>query len=126
MDTLETTHSISADTSHSELHFAIAGLWNEESMLVFLRDLARAAKPFMQERKSFAALGDLRDFVPQTQETAAAIQNSLLEAKDHGLQRFAVVTTSSLVKMQYRRISAGIEVEFFDEPRDAIAWLRSF
>ncbi len=124
METLEASHSISADSRHAELHFAIGGLWNEETMRGFLFDLGEAAKPFMRSREPFSAMGDLRDFVPQNQETAAAIRESLLAGQSNGMQRFAVVTSSALLKLQYKRITQGLEVEFFDEPRDALAWLR--
>jgi len=90
----------------------------------FLFDLGEAAKPFMRDRTPFTACGDLRAFVPQNQQTAAAIRESLMAAKSNGLQRFAVITSSALLKLQYKRITEGLAVEFFDEPRDALAWLR--
>lgn len=124
MSTLAPVHSIAVDEDHCELHFAIGGFWTLEAMQDFLEDLARAATPFLKARKPFSALGDLSEFVPQNRETADAIRDSLLVAQKNGLTRFAVVTESSLVKMQYRRITDGLEVEFFDTVRDAELWLR--
>lgn len=125
MSTLATSQSISADTVHDELNFAISGFWTREAMAEWLKDLARAALPFIKAGRAFDATGDLREFVPQDRETAAAIRNSLVEAHANGLKRFAVVSSSSLVRMQYRRITEGIEVEFFDDIASARAWLRS-
>lgn len=124
MEHLHRTQSIHSDEQHRELHFAIGGFWDEPEMLSFLADLASAASPFITKRTSFNAIGDLSAFVPQNRATAAAIRDSLLEAQKFGLQRFAVVTESSLVRMQYRRITDGVDVEFFDNGRDAVKWLR--
>lgn len=125
MSTLAPTQSITADTDHDVLHFEISGFWTRDAMGDWLKDLAKAAMPFITAGRKFDALGDLRQFVPQDRETAAAIRFSLMEAHKHGLERFAVVSSSSLVRMQYRRITAGIEVEFFDDIPSAQRWLHS-
>ncbi|MBV7266676.1 hypothetical protein [Erythrobacter ani] len=125
MSTLAPVHSISVDLDHAELHFAVGGFWTPEAMGQFLTDLAKAASPFLKSREPFTALGDLREFVPQNRETAAAIRDSLLMGQKNGLTRFAVVSASPLVKLQYQRITDGVEVEFFDAPKDAEQWLRA-
>ncbi|MEE4204706.1 MAG: STAS/SEC14 domain-containing protein [Erythrobacter sp.] len=125
MASLAPTHSLSVDRHHAELHFAISGLWTAEKMQEFLAEMREKAKPFLRERTPYSALGDLRDFVPQDRQTAQAIRDSLLAARDYGLTRFAVVSSAPLVRMQYRRIADGVEVEFFDTPDDARRWLRS-
>jgi hypothetical protein len=124
METLEATHSLSADTSHGELHFTIGGLWNEQSMVKFLQEMNEVAKPLIEAGRGFVVMGDLRDFVPQNRETAAAIENSIAMGKKLGLRKFAVVSSSALVKLQYRRIAKDMVIDFFEEPRDALAWLR--
>ncbi|MEM9501597.1 MAG: hypothetical protein AAF941_07090 [Pseudomonadota bacterium] len=125
MSNFAPVHSISVDIEHAELHFAIGGLWTFDAMKDFLYELGEAAKPFMKERKPFSSAGDLREFVPQNRETADAIRDTLLLGQKNGMKRFAVVTTSPLVKMQYRRLTSGLEVEFFDVPAAAQSWLRS-
>lgn len=125
MEQLERTQEIRTDRAHSELHFAIGGFWTLETMRAFLDELAKAAIPFIKARETFSALGDLRHFVPQDRETADAIRQSLLLAQTNGLTRFAVVSESSLVRMQYRRITSGLDVEFFDMPSEAEQWLRT-
>lgn len=124
METLAPTSSIRTDATHRELYFAIAGFWELEAMSTFLHDLAKAAKPFMRDGSPFVALGNLANFVPQDRATADAIRESLLLGHTNGLIRFAVVSPPPLVKMQYRRIGAGLDVEFFDSEGDARAWLR--
>ena len=119
MATLAPTSSIHADSQRCELYFAIAGFWQLSEMRVFLDRLANAAKPFMRGKQPFCALGNLADFVPQDRATADAIRDSLLLASRNGLTRFAVVSPPPLVKMQYRRIAAGLDVEFFNEENAA-------
>lgn len=122
---LAPTHSITADRIHAEVHFTIGGFWTDKAMRGFLHELGEAAKPFMRAHVPWSALGDLSEFVPQDRETTGAIRDSLVAGRRNGLQRFAVVTQSAMVKMQYRRITEGLAVEFFDEPRAARAWLRA-
>ena len=124
MASLAPSSLIAIDQNHRELHFAIGGFWTLETMNEFLTDLARATKPFFKKQQSYSALGDLRDFVPQSRETADAIRDSLLMAAQNGLTRFAVVTTSTLVVLQYKRLTDGIDVGFFEDPRSAERWLR--
>jgi hypothetical protein len=124
MATLAPTSSINTDRSHRELYFAIAGFWTHAEMDAFLTDLARTAMPFIKNKESFAALGNLSDFVPQDRQTAEAIRSSLLEATRNGLVRFAVVSPPPLVKLQYKRIGEGMDVAFFDDETSARTWLR--
>lgn len=125
MSSLAPVHSIALNEVQAELHFTIGGFWTPEAMGEFLYDLGEAAKPLMRSRTRFSVLGDLRRFVPQDQATAMTIRESLLLAQKNGMERFAVVADSSLLKIQYRRITEGIDVRFFDTPSTAEAWLRS-
>ena len=53
------------------------------------------------------------------------MRDHLLNARKFGLKRVAIMGASALVKLQYKRLSDGIEVEYFDNRDDAIRWLRS-
>lgn len=124
MASLAPSHSISVDRTRAELHFAISGLWTSAGMQEFLAELLDRAKPLLRDNAPFSALGDLTDFVPQDRETAQVIRDSILAGRRQGLARFAVVSSAPLVRMQYRRIAEGIEVEFFDTSEEARRWLR--
>lgn len=124
MSVMNPTHTIAADRDHAEVHFAIGGYWDLAGMKRFLFDLGEAAKPFMKAGKPFSALGDFRDFMPQDRATADAIGNSIAAGGRNGLRRFAVVAASPLVRMQYRRIAHGTEVEYFETTAAALAWIR--
>jgi hypothetical protein len=124
MSVMSPTHTISTDLDHAEVHFTIGGFWDLEGMKRFLFDLGEAAKPMMKRGEPFNALGDLREFVPQDRDTSNSIRDSISAGARNGLQRFAVISSSSLVRMQYRRIAQAVEVEFFDSWVEATAWLR--
>ncbi|MEO1648293.1 MAG: STAS/SEC14 domain-containing protein [Pseudomonadota bacterium] len=124
MATLAPTSSIHADDQRRELYFAIAGFWQLEDMRAFLDDLAKAAAPFLGAKRRFTAMGNLAEFVPQDRATADAIRDSLLLGNRNGLTKFAVVSPPPLVKLQYKRIGAGLDVEFFEDEASALSWLR--
>ena len=124
MEQLTKTSSIHCDRDRREIHFTIAGLWTLDAMQDFLRKLGGGAKPLVETPGAFGALGDLSQFVTQQRDVADAIRASLVAAQQHGLDRFAVVATSALLQMQYRRLAEGLEVEFFDSVAAAQVWLR--
>ncbi len=118
------SHTITADASRAEVHFAIGGYWDAEGMKRFLFELGEAAKPFMKAGVSFTALGDFKDFMPQDRATADAIRDSIESGSRNGLRRFAILNAAPLVRMQYRRIAQGTQVEYFDSRVEALDWLR--
>jgi hypothetical protein len=124
MSVMTPSHTISADLDRSEVHFAIGGYWDVAGMQSFLAALGEAAKPLIKSGKPFSALGDLREFMPQDRDTSNAIRDSISAGTRNGLRRFAVISASSLVRMQYRRIAQSVDVEFFDTMAEATAWLR--
>ncbi|MDJ0643995.1 MAG: STAS/SEC14 domain-containing protein [Erythrobacter sp.] len=124
MSNLAPVQSIKVDTDRAEVHFAIGGYWTREAMDKFLFDLGTAAKPFWKEGRAFNSLGDLSEFVAQSRETADAIRESLLLAQKNGMKRFAVVAPPAMVKLQYRRLTEGLDAEFFENETEALAWLR--
>lgn len=125
MTTLAPTSKIAADPDMRELYFVIAGFWTLDAMQGFLKDLAKAAGPFIKKGEKFTSMGNLAEFVPQDRATAEAIRDSLLLATKNGLSRFAVVSPPPLVKMQYRRITEGLDYEVFDDETAARRWLRT-
>lgn len=124
MDRLAPTSKIACDIESRELFFQISGFWQYEGMQEFLRELSEAAKPFFRKRETFGAIGNLSEFVPQDRQVAGAIRDKLLLARKNGLSRFAVVSPPPLVKLQYKRIGEGLEVDFFDDVASARNWLR--
>lgn len=124
MDSLQPSSTITSDPSLGEIHFQISGLWKADRMESFLRGLTKAAVPIVEQRMAIHVLGDMTGFVAQTRDTGGAIQDHLTMSVKYNLTRVAIVGASSLVKLQYKRLSRGIDVGFFDSKADALHWLR--
>jgi len=124
MDDLRPTSSVSNDLSRGELFFSVTGLWDLEGMQGFVEELNKCAWPIVKAGQRIHVLGAMEGFVAQTRETGEVISNHLAEAQQHRLSRVAIYGATSLVKLQYRRLSQGIDVSFFDSKVDALQWLR--
>lgn len=124
MKPLEPSYSITLHEEHCELHFRIAGFWDAGAMWDFQHELNRTVLPLYQAGKPIHAMGEMSEFVPQSRATSEAIREHLSQSREFGLKKVAIVNPSNLVRDQYRRVSAGIEVEFFENRFDAIRWLR--
>lgn len=124
MATTAKSHSITLVEARGEVHFAIAGFWDFEAMESFLDEINVAVLPLMKARRRIHALGDFGDFMPQDRQTGDAIRDHLMNARKFGLEKIAIVKASPLTQMQYKRLSDGLEVQFFDNQHDAAHWLR--
>jgi len=124
MDALKPSCHVTGDAEHGEVFFAISGLWVLDDMKGFLEQLNAAAVPIVEAGKPIHVMGDMEGFVAQTRETGDAISDHLVWSKRYNLTRVAILNASSLVKMQYRRLSEGLDVDFFEERLDALHWLR--
>ena len=124
MVTIAPSSSVSTHETHGEVHFSVGGFWKLDEIQGFLEQLNTASMPIVQANAPIRVLGEMRDFVAQNRETADAIRDHLMMSQKYGLERVAIVAPPALVKIQYRRLSQGIDVEFFDNKTDALAWLR--
>ncbi|TRD12284.1 hypothetical protein FGU71_10705 [Erythrobacter insulae] len=118
------SHSVVLYEELAEVHFSISGFWDLEGMTAFLGKLDATSLPLVKARRPIVVFGDFTDFVPQDRATGDAIRAQLLNAQKFGLRRVSIIGASALVKMQYRRLSDGIEVQFFDDKITALSWLR--
>ncbi len=106
------------------MHFACAGLWTPQIMSEFLILLNETTKPLVKAGKPIYALGDFSEALPQDRETAALVGDHLENARRFGLKRIAIVGATALMKMQYKRVAADMDVGFFDTRADALIYLR--
>lgn len=124
---LDTERLIKAhlDEEHAELHYECGGFWDAESIDEMFAVLSRTSAPLVKAGKPFSGLGDFSRAMPQDQATAQKMGEHLQMAAKAGYKRSAIVGASALFKLQYRRVSQGIEVEYFDDRDAAIKWLRA-
>ncbi|MEQ5786278.1 hypothetical protein J3454_00065 [Erythrobacter sp. NFXS35] len=124
MVTTAPSHEVTRNVRLGEIYFAIGGFWKLEQMRAFLDELINAAAPIVKQRTPIRVLGEMEGFLAQDRQTGAAIRDHLMMSQKYGLQRVAIVSAPALVKLQYSRLSQGIEVEFCDSKMQALVWLR--
>jgi hypothetical protein len=107
-----------------ELHYSCGGLWGVDTINELFETLNRACAPLVKARKPIYSLGDFSEAIPQDRATAEKIAEFLREAAKFGLKRTAIYGAPVLMKMQYKRVSDGTEVAFFDTKGEALDWLR--
>lgn len=125
MTTLERTYTAKLVEEHCELQTEITGFWDVTSIQEYFDAVNAACAPLIQARKPIYALVSFAGFVPQDRATGDAIRDHLLGAVKVGLKRIAILNASPLTAMQYKRLSKGVDVDFFERSDKAIAWLRA-
>lgn len=125
MEQLAPKFEITIDKSRRELHFAASGYWDEENVKNFLNKMAGEASIFLTDDKPFSTVADFRGATVQSQESAEIIRMNLEISRQFGLTHIAVIGAVALVKLQFKRLSDTMTVEFFDTRHDALHWLRA-
>ncbi|APE27750.1 hypothetical protein BMF35_a0921 [Aurantiacibacter gangjinensis] len=105
------------------MHFTLGGFFTLDEMKSFVREMDQLALTLITTGPTMKGLGDLRNLVPQRAEVAEFTRSHLVTAQKAGLTHVAIMAPP-LVRMQYRRLSEGLEVGFFDDKPEALAWLR--
>ncbi|UAB77520.1 STAS/SEC14 domain-containing protein [Erythrobacter sp. SCSIO 43205] len=125
MDVVDAFYESRLIENKCELHYSCGGLWDEKSMQEMFDSFKETVMPLLKARKEYSSIGDFTKALPQDRGTAQVMLTNLEKATKYGLKRSAIVGASSLMKMQYRRVAAGVNVEFFDNQADALRWVRS-
>jgi hypothetical protein len=118
-------YNVTTDIARREVHFAMSGLWEEEGTPELTNALFQASQEFITKGQKFRVLGDLSDFQVQTKEVAEAMRNSQDASAKLGVEKMAIVYSSTLVKMQFRRVTEALELGLFETKGEALKWLRS-
>lgn len=125
MATLAPTFTVTRNDEMREVYYTITGLFSLEKIEELFAELIHVAKPFIEDRKGFRVLGDLRDFSVQTREVVEQMQLSQDTSAKVGVDKMAIIYSSVLVKQQFRRVSVALDLGMFENKAEAIAWLRS-
>ncbi len=125
MTDLTPRYAVHVDEARGEIHFETSGLFDMATMDAFLAETNAKAGPLLAKGQKLRSLGDLSNYATQTPEIGAKMADTLQRAEEFGIEKTAIIITSTLLKMQYSRVSEGRNVSIFDNKSDAIAWLRS-
>lgn len=125
MTTLAPTFSVTRNQELREVYYTVSGLFTVEKIEELFAELIKVAKPFMDDRKGFRALGDMREFSVQTREVVEQLQLSQDTSAKVGVDKMAIVYSSVLVKQQFRRVSDALQLGMFESKAEALVWLRT-
>ncbi len=124
MSDLEPRFEANLIEAHNIVWTKISGFWTSDKIQAYFDAVNETSMPLVKARKPIFAMVDLGDFVAQDRATGDAITDHLQQACKFGMTKLAVIGASALVKIQYRRLSKGVHVEFFDDTKAAEDWLR--
>ena len=124
MATQAIRHGVKRVDTPREIHYSIGGLITEEDLRALQADLYKAALPFIEAKQPFRVLGDMREFLPQKQEIVELLRDSQQQSAKLGMEKMAILFEQTLTKVQFRRISDMVEIEFFTDRGEALDWLR--
>jgi hypothetical protein len=124
MNQFKPSYTIERDDVRCEIHWTACGLWSAGEAEALTKALFKKSLPFIEAKKSFRVLGDVREFHVQSKEVVEIMEGSQRSSAELGVDRMAIVYSSTLVKMQFRRISEMLEAQFFEDREAALEWLR--
>jgi len=124
MEELRPNFEVTRDDQRREVHYVLSGLFNHDVMPELFAKLFETSKPLIDDRKGFRVFGDLRALKVQPRDIVEHIQYSQESAARSGVTRMALVYSSTLMMQQFRRVSGALNCEFFQDPDQAIDWLR--
>ncbi|MDY7099048.1 MAG: hypothetical protein SXU28_12990 [Pseudomonadota bacterium] len=124
MSALKPKYTVSSYPDRGEVHFSASGFWDMETMTQFQRELIAAARPLFENGKPMRSFADLRGFVAQSSEVSDAIRTAVTAAAQLGTERTAMVSDSALTRSQYRRLHEDLQIQTFEDPSEALQWLR--
>ncbi|MDN3644986.1 STAS/SEC14 domain-containing protein [Pontixanthobacter aestiaquae] len=122
--TLAPTFSVSTVPNRKEVHYSASGLWTLEKLPELEAALFEGSKEFIERKRSFRVMGDLRDFAVQTRPVAEQMEQIQIASAKFGVERMALICSSMLVRKQFERVSEAVNFEIFDNEATALDWLR--
>ena len=99
------------------------GLWSDEVLEEHFAELEQTADRIRESGSRLRLLADLRGSGVQGQETTALIRNKLKRINRAG-DKMALITESTLHRMQMAREFEFNEMRIFNDESAALAWLR--
>ena len=115
-------YKIDIDAAHRLLQIQLAGYWDLEELERFEAARRTALAGTGWNAGEYVCLVDLREHGVQSQDVTARAHACLMAA-DTLPKRLAIVVPGALAKMQVSRIVKDQKERFFDDPRNATAWL---
>ncbi len=115
--------TITPDRDRHILRLKVWGFWSNEDAEAFKNQFREKAKVFRNE--PWYVLADIVDWSVQAPEVQAIVQQSMVYARNNGMEKAANIVSKALGKMQIKRMSESSALYFgyFDSEEKALAWL---
>ncbi len=117
--------TISADPAFGVIRVLGVGFWTPTIIGDHFDELAFVMRPYRAAGVSVRMVVDLRKSGIQSQETIVRMQAGVKSVTRPG-DRMAIVVSSSLAKIQMRRMIGGEQHEFFVSPGAAQTWADAY
>lgn len=118
---MDATFSVSADPSRNLIRIALSGFLTPEVTRRFLEARAEAHRRLRCAPNQHATVADLRGMAIQSQQIVERF-GGVLGDPVYRSRRLALVTPSTLARMQVYRAAGNRDARFFTDPGEAEAW----
>lgn len=119
---MDATHIIRVDPQKKLVDITLGGFFDVARVIQVAIDAKAAIDSLALPPHEHLTLFDVSNFSLQSQEVVSALQ-SLLGNPGYTSRRLAVVTDKSLSPMQVQRVLKRDTAQWFDDRREAEAWL---
>ncbi|QIG81395.1 hypothetical protein [Stakelama tenebrarum] len=113
------------DSANGVIRTVASGLWEREKLLIHFSRIRRMIEQVRARGEQVLVLRDLRNAETQPPEIAQLVN---IEGRRcfADADRLAVLTSSSLLKMQMKRAVSHSRAAFFLSPNAAMTWLTAY
>ena len=119
---MNATHTIRVDPKKKLVDITLAGFFNVPRVIQVAIDGKAAIESLGLAPHEHLTLIDVSDFSLQSQDVVSALQSTFGNPR-YASRRLAVVTDKSLSPMQVQRVLKRDTAQWFDDRREAEAWL---
>ncbi len=115
--------TIVPDRAARLIRYWLQGLWDADTHKQYSAAVIAEMRKFHAAGIPFNLLGDLRDFKTQAQDLDGQRQDLVSTALSLGLNKCAIILSSSIVKLQLSRLTTTKAIAFFTSEEEAKEWL---
>ncbi len=119
---MSATFKVTCDPDRDLIRIAMSGFFTPDDIAAFFEARRQAHARLRCGPNAHLTLNDLRGMKIQPSESVAAFRE-LLSDPAYRSRRLAFVVASTLARGQLARALTGRDARFFEDPREAEAWL---
>ena len=118
---MSATFSVTVDPARDLVRIRLAGFLTAEMTADFIRARNEAHRQLRCGPNQHATVADIRDLAIQAQDLVTRFQ-TLLANPAYRSRRLAIITPSTLARMQALRAAGNRDARFFADTEEAEAW----